>query len=42
MSLSEDVPRNARMAIAILAQGLTKSLNKQVRERALSTQQYLE
>ena len=28
MSLSEDVPRNARMAIAILAQGLTKSLGQ--------------
>ena len=35
MSLSEDVPRNARMAIAILAQGLTKSL-EQARERGRS------
>ena len=33
MSLSEDVPRNARMAIAILAQGAT-ALNNQVSEQA--------
>ena len=30
MSLSEDVPRNARMAIAILAQGLSKSLEQAI------------
>ena len=38
MSQSKEVPRNTRMAIAILAQG--KDL-EQASERALSTQQYL-
>ena len=40
MSSSKEVPRNTRMAIAILAEG-ARALNKQVSERALSTQHYL-
>ena len=36
MSLFEDVPRNTRMAIAILAQGLSKSLEQAI-EREHST-----